>query len=59
MPSQKEFAMKKNPSFLVLLTISFIFLFASSIQVGAACRNPNLAGSDNPFLVQAAASGFI
>jgi L-ascorbate metabolism protein UlaG (beta-lactamase superfamily) len=51
--------MKKNPSFLVILTISFLFLFAFSWQAEAACRNPNLAGNDNPFLVRAAASGFV
>lgn len=51
--------MKRYSSFVVLLTISFLYLFASSWQVGAACRNPNLVKNDNPFLVRAAASGFV
>jgi L-ascorbate metabolism protein UlaG (beta-lactamase superfamily) len=51
--------MRKNPNFLMLLTISFLCLFASSEQVEAACRNPNLVENENPFLIRAAASGFI
>jgi L-ascorbate metabolism protein UlaG (beta-lactamase superfamily) len=52
-----EPVMKKYPSILIMLTISFFFL--SSLQAEAACRNPNLAQNDNPFLTRAAAGGFV
>ena len=49
--------MKKNPIFFLILTIGCLFLF--SWQAEAACRNTNLAQNDNPFLVPAAAGGFV
>jgi len=51
--------MKKSLRRLAISTLFFICLFAFTMQAGAACRNPNIAESDNPYLVQAAASGFI
>jgi hypothetical protein len=51
--------MKRNTSLFSILLISFLLLFASSWHAEAACRNPNLAGNDHPFLVRAAASGFV
>jgi len=54
-----EVDMRKNSSFLVLTIIFFVCLFFFLGQVEAACRNPNLVRGDPPFLVPAAASGFV
>jgi len=51
--------MRKNSSFLALLIVSFVCFFVFSGQVQAACRNPNLVRNGGPFIVPAAASGFI
>ena len=51
--------MKKNTSLFGIVAISFLLLFAATMHVEAACRNPNLANSDNPYFVRVAASGFV
>jgi len=40
-----------------LLALMFIIPFLSAWEVEAACRNPNIAEEEGPFLVPAAASG--
>lgn len=51
--------MRKYPTILVRLILSFACLFVLSGQVDAACRNPNLVLNDHPFVIPAAASGFV
>jgi hypothetical protein len=50
--------MRKNSNFgLMIICLFCLFFYAQPIE--AACRNPNLVQRDAPFIVPAAASGFV